>query len=357
MSSIHLEVEGVDPVADPIYRFVYFTSPVKEQPDEVTERHIIDSQWIQRLRSTNQLENVRWVYPAGEHTRFQHVLGAMNLGGRFARRLYPSLKNVKKRCPSHNFIEEFLRIAGLVHDVGHGPFGHFFDHNFLKPFYKTNHEEIGKEIIVSELGESIEKIRRSPNGAFRPNEKIDPEHIAFLIKKGERGGSKYPGWVRMLKTLLTGIYTIDNLDYVARDSFMCGICEAPISVERLLHYSCFVEEGLTLHKKGIESLKMFLNLRSYLYSNVYFHRTVRAFDLHLKEIFGKTMKLIVKKNPKEDLETYLRITEESLIGEVTSWTKSRSRVKQGLAEEWRKLLNRETRWKCSCRERRIIQTN
>ena len=345
MSSIHIEVEGVDLVADPIYRFIYFTSPVKEQPDEVTERHIIDSPWIQRLRGIHQLENVRWVYPAGEHTRFQHVLGAMHLGGRFARRLYPSLRNVKKRCPSRNFIEEFLRIAGLVHDVGHGPFGHFFDHNFLKPTYKTTHEDIGKEIIVSELGDLIEKIRRSPNGAFRPEEKINPEHIAFLIKKGEKGRSKYPGWVRMLKPLLTGIYTIDNLDYVTRDSFMCGICEAPISVERLLHYSCFIEKGFTLHKKGIESLKMFLNLRSYLYSNVYFHRTVRAFDLHLKEIFGRTLKLIVKKNPKEDLKTYLRVTEESLIGEVTSWTNSRGRVKQELAEDWRKLLNRETRWK------------
>jgi len=345
LSLIHLEVEGVDLVADPIYKFIHFTSPVKQRPDEVTERDIIDSPWLQRLRGIHQLENVRFVYPAGEHTRFQHVLGAMHLGGLFAKRLYPSLKNFKKLCPSPNFIEEFLRIAGLVHDVGHGPFGHFFDHNFLKPTYGITHEDIGKEIIVSQLGDLIKRICRSPSGSFRTEESISPEHIAFLIKKGETGGSKYPEWVRMLKPLLTGIYTIDNLDYVARDSLMCGICEAPISVERLLHYSCLTEEGLTLHKKGIESLKMFLNLRSYLYSNVYFHRTVRAFDLHLKEIFPETLKFIVKENPLKKPKSYLEVTEQSLIGAVINWANCSSGTKQKLAKEWRKLLNRETKWK------------
>jgi len=349
MSPILFDVEGVDLVADPVYRFIHFTSPVKDEPSETTERTIIDSPWIQRLRGIHQLENVRWVYPAGEHTRFQHVLGAMHLGGRFAKRLYPSLKDIKRKCPSLYFIEEFLRIAGLVHDVGHGPFGHFFDHNFLKPLYGITHEDIGQKIIVSELGDLIGKIRRSPSGRFKKGETINPEHISFLIKKGkdEKG---HPEWVRMLKPILTGIYTIDNLDYVARDSLMCGICEAPISVERLLHYSGFTEKGFTLHTKGIESLKMFLNLRAYLYSNVYFHRTVRALDIHLGEIFLEALKFIVKKNPLDDLSTYLGITEQSLIGEVISWKNSNNKKKRKSAEEWSKLLRRETKWKMIAQE-------
>jgi len=344
LNSIDFEVRGIDLLADPIYRFIYFTAPTKENPDEVTERTIIDSPWLQRLRGIRQLQNVRWVFPAGEHTRFQHALGAMHLGGRFARRLYRSLKKIKPRCPSRNFVEETLRLAGLVHDVGHGPFGHFFDHNFLKPKFGVTHEDIGQKIIVDKLGPLLEKINRSPNGYFSEKDRIKPEYLAFLIKK--RGtGMNVPGWLKMLKPVVTGIYNIDNLDYVSRDSFMCGFTEIPISVERLLHYSFFTKKGFTLHSKGVDSLKMFLDFRAYMYSSAYFHRTVRALDLHLKEIFQRTLKLLVKENPMDNLLDYLEVTEEYLIGEVKHWQQSRGKEKKELSKAWKKLLSRETKWK------------
>jgi HD superfamily phosphohydrolase len=338
------EVQGTDLLADPIYRFIYFTVPTNENPSEVTERTIIDSPWLQRLRGIRQLENVRWVFPAGEHTRFQHALGAMHLGGRFARRLYHSLKKTKPRCPSANLFEETLRIAGLVHDVGHGPFGHFFDHNFLLPKFKITHEDIGQKIIVEKLGPFLEKIKRSPNGYFLERERIEPKYLAFLIKKSG-AGTNMPEWLKILKPVVTGIYTIDNLDYVARDSCMCGFTELPMSVERLLHYSFFTKKGFTLHAKGVDSLKMFLDFRAYMYSSAYFHRTVRALDLHLKEIFQKTLKLLVKENPMDNLPDYLKLTEESLIGAIKQWQKSKSREKQELSRDWTKLLSREKKWK------------
>jgi HD superfamily phosphohydrolase len=344
LSSLDFEVQGTDLLADPIYRFIYFTTPANENPNEVTERTIIDSPWLQRLRGIRQLQNVRWVFPAGEHTRFQHALGAMHLGGRFARRLYRSLRKIKPRCPSRNFVEETLRLAGLVHDVGHGPFGHFFDHNFLLPKFGITHEDIGQKIIVDELGPLLEKINRSPNGYFSERDRIEPEYLAFLIKR--RGtGADMPEWLKMLKPVVTGIYNIDNLDYVARDSFMCGFTEMPMSLERLLHYSFFTEKGFTLHSKGVDSLKMFLDFRAYMYSSAYFHRTVRALDLHLKEIFQKTLKLLIKENPVDDLSKYLEVTEEFLIGAVKHWQQSRSREKQELSKAWMKLLSRETKWK------------
>jgi hypothetical protein len=344
LSSIDFEVQGTDLLADPIYRFIYFTAPTNENPNEVTERNIIDSPWLQRLRGIRQLQNVRWVFPAGEHSRFQHSLGAMHLGGRFARRLYRSLKKIKPKCPSRNFVEETLRLAGIVHDVGHGPFGHFFDHNFLLPKFKTTHEDIGQKIIVEQLGSLIKKINRSPNGYFSEKNAIKPEYLAFLIKKGG-SSANIPEWVKMLKPVVTGIYNIDNLDYVARDSFMCGISEIPLSVERLLHYSFFTKKGFTLHIKGVDSLKMFLDFRAYMYSSAYFHRTVRALDLHLKEIFQKTLNLLVKENPTENLQDYLGLTEEFLIGAVRQWHQSKSREKQELAKAWARLLSRQTKWK------------
>ncbi len=124
------EYDGTALIADPIHRYIQFTVPQKK--GEVTEKALIDSPWVQRLRYIYQLQSARWVYPSAEHSRFQHSLGAMHLAGEFAKHLYPSLRKVLgDECPSAPFIEEYMRVTGLLHDIGHGPFGHFFDDNFL----------------------------------------------------------------------------------------------------------------------------------------------------------------------------------------------------------------------------------
>jgi len=130
-----------------------------------TERDLIDSEWMQRLRRIHQLQNAMWVYPSAEHTRFQHSLGTMHMAGKFARHLYSSLKKECPNVPSLCFIEELFRVAGLLHDIGHGPYGHFFDDNFLHK-YKLTHESLGKEIIVKKMGKTIKELRRSPSGPF-----------------------------------------------------------------------------------------------------------------------------------------------------------------------------------------------
>ena len=82
------------------------------------------------------------------------------------------------------------------------------------------------------------------------------------------------------------------MDYVLRDSYMCGVAVGPIDIERIMYYSFFSEKGLTLDRGGIQAFIMFLNARFYMYTNVYYHRTTRGIDLHLKEIFRDTMRLI-----------------------------------------------------------------
>jgi HD superfamily phosphohydrolase len=339
---IEFEAEGVDLLADPIYNFVRFTIPTRLNPKEVTERVLINSPWLQRLREIYQLQTVRWVYPGGEHSRFQHVLGAMHLGGRFASRIYDSLKKTQPGVPSKPYVEELLRLTGLLHDVGHGPFGHFFDHNFLKPNYDTTHEKIGREIIIRELGNLITKIRRSPSGQISDQETLKPKYIAYLMDKQAKS-SGIPKWVQALKPLVTGVYTIDNLDYVSRDSYACGLSTGSLFVDRLIHYSFVSRDGLTLHRNGIAALKMFLAIRAYLYSNVYFHRTVRAFDLHLKEVFEPTLKLMVREHPKNNLRKYLELTDQSLFAQVRSWDRATGEKKK-LSREWLQILSRKKKW-------------
>ncbi len=329
---------------DPIHGYIRITARVG---DEITEDSLIDSKWVQRLRRIHQLQTALWVFPSGEHTRFQHSLGTMHLGGIFARRLYPSLARLCPGLPSQNFVEEVVRIAGLLHDVGHGPFGHFLDEQFLGPVYGTNHEKIGASIIKSKLGPAIAALKRSPSGPFAPGERINPAHIAFLIKKPTgKDGHGLPNWLSYLRQLFAGIYTIDNMDFVLRDSYMCGIAPGPVDIDRLITYSFFSKDGLTLHKAARSALRLFMLTRLYLFDNVYHHRTTRAMDIQLREIFAETMKLLVNFNPAADLDRYCDLTEWALLSTVTEWAhRGKNDRRKRLGEKWERILHRQLHWK------------
>ena len=194
-NSSYVEIyQGKALIADPIYQYASFTIPVTDSPDEKTEKDIIDSPWVQRLRRIYQLQSARWVYPSAEHTRFQHSLGTMHIAGEFGRELYLSLKAVCSDVPSIHYVEELLRVAGLLHDVGHGPYGHFFDDHFLLQ-YNITHEDLGRRIILGKLGRMIRQIRRSPYGPFADKERLDPEQVAFLIRKPEGAETGMPQWL------------------------------------------------------------------------------------------------------------------------------------------------------------------
>jgi hypothetical protein len=336
--------DGTALLGDPVHGYISFTTP--RAAGEKTEKDLIDTLWMQRLRQIYQLQSARWVYPSAEHSRFQHSLGAMHLAGRFARHLYPSLKAAAPDCPSANYIEELLRVTALLHDVGHGPFGHFFDDNYLEQFDLT-HEKLGQHIIKTELAEIIRDVRRSPNGEFAKKEKLDPEQIAFLIGKGVQPAStaKKQQWLIFLQPLLSGIYTVDNLDYVMRDAYMCGVAIGAVDIDRLMYYTFFTDKGLTLHKSGLTALNMFLNARLYMYTNVYYHRTTRAIDEHLKELFKDTMAALFPFNPVENLKAYLELTDWSLLEAVRKWDNNGDGSTAVLGREWAAILSREVKWK------------
>jgi len=338
--------DGVSLLADPIHGYISITVPYTQPiTAEQTEKDLIDSPWVQRLRYILQLQSAHWVYPGAEHSRFQHSLGTMHLAGRFISRLYPSLCQTVSDVPSFHFLEEFIRITALLHDIGHGPFCHFFDHHFLHQFHLT-HELLGQHIIRDHLASIIKGIRRSPSGPFAPGEYLDPEHIAFLILKNPHKSTKgLPPWVIALQPLLGGIYTPDNCDYVLRDSYMCGVAIGPVDIERMLHYTFFSTYGLTIHQSGLPALQMFLHARLYLYSNVYYHRTTRAIDIHLQEIFQPTMEILCPGNPLRSLHKYLNLTDSHLLETVRTWKNARSVHKRQLGEEWSQIIGRHVKWK------------
>ncbi len=342
----HTYFKGVQLIADPIHGYIPFTVPLEtdDGEGETAESDLIDSPWMQRLRAIAQLQSARWVFPAAEHSRFQHSLGTMHIAGRFAQQLYPTLCEVEPDCPSLPYIESLLRVSGLLHDIGHGPLCHFFDDHYLSRF-AISHEMIGHRIILQILSNRINRIRRSPSGEFAPDETLEPRYVAYLMQKKLSDDPGMPRWLRLLKPVLAGVYTADNLDYVLRDAYMCGVSSGPVDLNRLLHYSFVTEHGLTLHNAGIGALNMFLTTRQYLHTNVYCHRTTRAIDLHLQELFPETMNYIFPWNPLERLDDYLWLTDWALLETVRRWTALAHANKRRLGAGWDAILKRRLKWK------------
>lgn len=333
---------------DPIHGYIPFTSGKGLPSDEVAEQDLIDHPWVQRLRQIHQLQTAWWVYPTAEHTRFQHVLGVMHLASRAAEQLYDSLRDVCPDTPSRAYVELLLRTAGLLHDVGHGPFGHFFDDHFLAHYGQT-HETLGSQIIVEELGDLIRGLRRTLNHALEANEQLDPVQVAYLIRRptGE-GEPDVPQWLRFLRALFSGVYTLDNMDFVLRDSYMTGYNTRAFDLDRLLQYTFFSPSGLTLHQRGLSALVKFIIVRAELFRSVYFHRTVRSIDLTLQDLFADSREFIFPGDPSKNLSAYRRLTEWSLLVETAQWPESDDPRRRELGQRWQRLLQRQVQWKLAC---------
>ena len=346
MTQTPAEYSRINLSSDPIYRYLRITKGGPGGvPGDASEQDLVDTAWMQRLRRIHQLQSAWWVFATAEHSRFQHALGSMHLAGEWARHLYPSLRVVCGSTPSSPLVEETMRMAGLLHDVGHGPFGHFFDENYLDA-WGIDHEVIGRALITGPLADQVGSLGASPTADFESGERVDPRWVAYLISSAELADFQPPDWLAALKPALVGAYSADNMDYVPRDSYICGVASGPVDVERIIHYSFISERGLTLHAHAAEALSMFLSARLYLYSQVYFHRTVRRIDLQLREVFRPTVELMLGGNPLEMLDRYQMLTEWSLLSEVDRWALGHGDSRQReLGAAWGDVVARRLKWK------------
>jgi HD superfamily phosphohydrolase len=390
---------AVNLISDPIHGYLELTKRLSREesaaaglPDEdAAEDDLLDTAWLQRLRRISQLQSARWVFPTAEHSRFTHGLGVMHEAGLWARALLPSLRAALpsmapgEGVPSEGLVVETLRIAGLLHDVGHGPFAHFFDDRVLAAFpapadarrgadgvaKRLSHEDLSQLIIERELGALIRALRRAPGAtperdAFGEGEAIDPRWVSFLISKPPLTDASMPAWVRLLQPLLSGVFTVDNLDYVRRDAFFTGV-RVGIDVERLRRYTFVSERGLTLYEPGVAALEGFLGGRMLLHQSVYFHRTVRAIDLDLAEVFRPAIEaLFGDDSPADRLADYVDLDEYALLHQAARWARGEDvvadgagggggpgsgRVSRAIADGWRGILLRRPGWRAEAEMR------
>ena len=369
---------AVNLISDPIHGYIELTKRLTAAEagaaglpaEDVAEQDVLDSAWVQRLRRISQLQSARWVFPTAEHSRFTHGLGVMHEAGTWARSLYPSLRDAlasvapNEALPSEGLVVETLRMAGLLHDVGHGPFAHFFDDHVLAAFEapvdprrprgkRLSHEDLGQRIIEDELGPQLRGLRRAPGAvperdAFGDGESIDPRWVAFLIAKPALADASMPRWVRWLAPLLSGVFTVDNLDYVRRDAYLTGVAAGPVDVERLRRYVYVSDRGLTLYEPGLGALEMFLTARRFMYQQVYFHRTVRAIDLDRAEVFGPSIRAIFGEgSPADRLADFADLDEYALLHQAARWARGEDvgQVGHVVADAWRAILLRRPTWR------------
>ena len=328
-------------VNDPIYGSIPFTFAV--DGSEVAEKDILDDPWMQRLRQIFQLQSTRWVFPGAEHTRFQHSMGSMYLASKFVNRLYPSLKEADASCPEKPYVEELTRLASLLHNVGHGPFGHICDQDYLTHF-NLNHQMVGEMIIKEKLAGKIRQIRRSPFGEFQGE--IDPENICFLIRKYDAAKDlDQPQWLKLLHKLFFNMFTMDNLDHVLRDSYYSGFSVTKPDIDKILFYSYFKEDRLVIHEEAVNEVKTFIETRLSLYKNLYYNRTVSLIDLQIKEVYRDTIQFLMNGVTPDDhegfLENYRKLTDWNLLCTVQDPGRMTNPV---LCEAWQDILGKKLHW-------------
>jgi hypothetical protein len=224
---------------------------------------VVDTPAVQRLRYVRQLGHAFLVYPGATHTRFEHALGTYHLARRVLAQLDDLVGGGRGRRPDP---AEALavRLAALLHDIGHYPFSHALEEAGL-----PHHEDLAaRHLTTGPLAGVLERL-----GVPAP--KLLP-----LIQ----GSSTAP-----LAGIVAGSLDVDKLDYLSRDATMCGVPYGVIDVDRLLTSLTLSEGRLALHAKGLAALESLLFAKYQMYRNVYWHHAVRSATAMFKRLVRRTI--------------------------------------------------------------------
>lgn len=239
-----------------------------------TEGRIIDSMVFQRLRGIRQTGCVDFVYPGAVHTRFSHCIGTMHLMGRF---LSTERKNGMQLEQDDDNVQ-IMRLAALLHDIGHYPLSHTMEQVVVKSLHGPDHEMFGGDLIRRFLREELDNYR--------------PEEITDIIEKRMNND-------RMM--LLSSAFDVDKCDYLLRDSYYTGVSYGEIEIDRLIQ-TMSIEDGRMIFGKDETELERFLLGRYHMYRAVYYHKTVVGFEEMVKRAFELLVKEGMLRNPKELLK-------------------------------------------------------
>ncbi len=193
------------------------------------------------------------MYPAANHTRFEHVLGAMYLAGVLGDTLPVGLTSREK---------QEVRLAALLHDIGHGPFSHVFEPLMIRHLGKTHEDLVPWLVAETEISSRLEKAG------------FNPKRIGQLAI-GRLDDKRRP----FLDQVISSSVDVDKMDFLVRDSFHTGAGYGSIDVNRLLYTMDVLDGNLAVDGTAVATLESFLLARLESFRTVYFHRTSRAVQI------------------------------------------------------------------------------
>jgi len=235
-------------IKDPVHGYVYITE---------AEKQLIDSYPFQRLHRLRQLAGSEFVYSGANHTRFEHSIGVMYLAGKLTEN-----QNLSQLLSEEEI--QIVRMAALLHDVGHGPFSHVFEHLLVKFLNKT-HEDMTRWIIQkSELRDII-------SGLGYDADAIGKLAVGELRRRGKA----------FLDQIIQSAVDVDKLDFVVRDTYHTGAEYGYVDVFRLIHMLDVLGENLAVDVGALSALESFVLARLESFRSIYFHRVGRAAQIML----------------------------------------------------------------------------
>jgi len=256
------------------------------------ERQIIDQPSFQRLRRIRQLACTDLLYPGAMHTRFEHSLGVVHV----ASLLYDSIVQKSREALERQLAytkegldrdRQLVRLAALLHDVGHAPFSHSAEDLFPdrgRGGKKFGHEDYSAAIIRTELRSAIEDHPLNENTGFKADD------VAALIE-GSAAAKRALFW----RDLISGQMDADRIDYLIRDSHHIGVHYGRFDHRRLISSAIAIPDEknqpprLGIEEGGWHAAEALVLARYFMFTQVYFHKTRVAYDIHLRE----TMKTLL----------------------------------------------------------------
>ena len=308
-------MDGYKIINDPVFGFIKIRMGLIYD--------IVQHPLFQRLNRINQLGLASVVYPGARHTRFQHSLGSLFL-------MSEAVKSLKEKgVYIFDSEEEAVKIAILLHDIGHGPFSHVLEHTLM---HGISHEDISLLMM--------EQINREKHGEL---------NLAISIFKDE-----YPN--KIFHQLISSQLDMDRLDYIRRDSFFTGVTEGNIGSARIIKMLNVKDDRLVVDSKGIYSIENFLTTRRLMYWQVYLHKTAVGYEKILintllrakelaksgKEIFATPALAYFLRNDVDDawfathdeaLEMYSDLDDSDIWSAMKVWKKSDDKILSTLATD------------------------
>ena len=228
----------------------------------------INAREFQRLRRIHQLGGDFQVYHTAEHTRFSHSLGVYEI----VRRMVEEIEELSRSLSEYEKCAAML--AGLLHDLGHGPFSHAFE-----AVSDCHHEQFTQRILLE--NSEIHRILSAADVRL-------PQDVADII------GYRYKN--DLLNQLVSGQLDADRMDYLLRDAYFTGTSYGTFDMERILRTIRIQDAHLAVKESGIHSVEDYIMARYHMYWQVYLHPVARSYEIMIALLFER-MKTLWKQKP------------------------------------------------------------